>query len=560
MLTTWREGRKVRHRTVASLTHRPQAEIDALEAVLNRGEAPGCGPVGCELSGGLRHGDVSAIWAMADKLGLPEVLGPAGPRRDQAMALVVGRVARPASKLATLGWLAGTTMGQDLGLAEMASDDAYAAMDWLVSRQGQIEKALASKHLADPARNPRRMALFDLTSTWVEGSCCELAAFGYSRDKKRGRKQVEFAVLAAPDGTPVAVRAFKGNTDDATACLAGIKAVAEDLGMERAVLVGDRGSVTSTRIEDLKAKGLGWVGALKRSQIKTLADDDGPLQMSLSTTRDFAEIASEDYPGERLIACWNPHTAAHRAAKRERLVAATIADLDKIGARVASGRLRAEKAIALAVGKVINKHHAARFCQVQIANRSIKWGRDKPAIDQDALLDGVYVIRTSVPADQMGAADTVRAYKALSKVEQDFASIKGFDTGCRPIWHRLAPRVEAHLLICLLAAHLTFHLRQAWAPLTYADENPDPSPHPVKPRQRSQSAAKKASTRKLPDGTPTRPFRGVLDHLALIQRANLDITVGAHTQRATVTATPDPLQAEALRLIGHPIPDHFAPS
>jgi transposase len=404
------------------------------------------------------------------------------------------------------------------------------------------------------------MALFDLTSTWVEGSHCELAAFGYSRDKKRGRRQVEFAVLAAPDGTPVAVRAFKGNTDDATACLTGIKAVAEDLGMERAVLVGGRGSVTSTRIADLKEAGLGWVGALKRAQIKALAEDDGPLQMSLFDARDFAEIASEDYPGERLIACWNPHTAERRAQKRERLVAATVEDLDKIGARVAAGRLKSEKAIGLAVGKIINKHNVGRFCQVQIGPGVIKYGCDQPAIKQDALLDGVYVIRTSLPAAQMGAADTVRAYKALSKVEQDFASIKGFDIEARPIWHRLAGRVEAHLLICLLASYLAFHLRKAWAPITFADEHPDALPDPVKPRHRSASAQKKASTRRLPDGQPARSFRGVLDQLALIQRANITITAGHHAETTTVTATPDAFQAEALRLIGAPIPDQFPPS
>ncbi|MDR2374196.1 MAG: IS1634 family transposase [Bifidobacteriaceae bacterium] len=558
---TWRDGAKVRHRTLASLTHMPAAEVDALEAVLNRGERPGpSGPVGAEISGGTRHGDVAAVWAMADKLGLPGLLGPAGPRRDQALALVVARLARPASKLATLAWLADTTLGRDLGLDGMTSDDAYEAMDWLGARQGAVEQALAAKHLMDPAANPARLALFDLTSTWVEGTCCPLAEFGYSRDKKRGKRQIEFAILAAPDGTPVAVRPFKGSTSDPTAALAAIKALAEEFKMDRAVLVGDRGMVTNTTIADLKANQMGWVGALKRPQIKALADDQGPLQMSLFDTQDLAEITSPDYPGERLIACDNPPAGAHRAAKRERLVEATLADLAKVMARVEKGRLRSERAIGVAVGKVIDAHHAARFVQVRIGPGEFAYGRNQPAIAQDAMLDGIYVIRTSLTADQMGAADAVLCYKRLSKVEQDFASMKGFDVQVRPIWHHLGHRVASHLLICLLAAHLAFHLRKAWAPITFADEEPDPAPDPVKPRKRSTSSARKASTRKLADGTRARSFRDVLDHLSLIQRSTVTVTVGAQATILERTAVLDTAQAEAFRLIGATMPTRFSPS
>ncbi|MDR1426831.1 MAG: IS1634 family transposase [Bifidobacteriaceae bacterium] len=555
---SWREGTKVKHHTVASLTDLPDEQVDALEAVLNHGARPagaGAAAPGVRVGAGLRHGDVAAIWAEAAKLGLPGLLGPAGRMRDIVLALVTARLAHPASKAATLDWLRDTTLGQDLGLGDLATDDAYAAMDWLASRQDQIEAALAKRHLADPAANPGRLALFDLTSTWMEGHCCPWSRFGYSRDRKRGKQQIEFALVTNPDGVPVALRVFDGNTSDPEACETAVEDLAEKFAMDRAVLVGDRGMVTNTRIADIKGHaGMGWIGALKHAQIRALAADQGPLQMSLFDEEALAEIADDAYPGERLIACRNPLTAERQAAKRERLVAATLADLDQIGARVEAGRLKDEKAIALAVGKVIGKHKVAKLVSVEIGKGLLKHGRNREAIEAEAALDGVYVVRTSLSEDEMGRDDVVRSYKRGSRVEQDFASIKGDDIEVRPVWHYRADRVVSHLLICMLASYLSWHLRRVWAPLTFMDECPEALPHPVAPRERSEQADAKAHTRRDADGEPLRPFREVLQHLSLMQRVVVEVATGAGTVRYTRTTEATPLQARAFALIGAPVP------
>jgi hypothetical protein len=549
---TWREGRKVRHATVATLTHLPDAQVDALEAVLNHGAGaarPGTdGEV--TVSGGLRHGDVAAIWAMADKLGLPDILGPAGKERDLAIALVVARLARPASKADTLTWLEDTTLGVDLGLAGLATDDAYAAMDWLVARKGKIEDALAKRHLSDPAVNPGRLAMFDLTSTWMEGRCCPLAFHGYSRDKKKGKAQIEFALVTNPDGIPVALRVFDGNTSDPKACVAAIEALADRFGMTDAVLVGDRGMVTNTRIKDLRQReGMEWIGALKRAQIKALADDQGPLQLSLFDEADLSEISDDRYPGERLVVCRNPATAEFQAAKRERLVAATLAKIEPIATRVAKGTLVEAADISLAVGKVIDKYKVAKLVQVRVAKGKIAYGPNKPAIKAEGELDGIYVVRTSLTEERMGRDDVVRSYKRLSRVEQDFGMIKGDDISVRPVWHHRADRVTAHLLVCMLAAYLSWHLRQAWAPLTFTDEHPDPEPHPVKPRKRSKSALAKAATRHDPSGGRLRSFRGLLDHLSLLQRVTVEVATAASPVAYTRLTEPTEDQAYAFWLV-----------
>ena len=559
----YREGGKVKTVTVANLTSLPEEVVDEIDAMLKahraaKGQTPARAGILVELGQvtvdrQLRHGDVAAIWAVACKLGLPKMLGPACPERDAVMALVVARLARPASKASTLRWLEDTTLGADLGLEGLDTDGAYAAMDWLAGRQPSLERALAAKHLSDPAANPSRMALADLTSVWMEGVSCPLAQFGYSRDKKRGKTQIEFALVTNPEGVPVALRVFEGNTNDSDACVEVIEALAAEFHMDQAVLVGDRGMVTGTRIADLRERGkMGWIGALTHAQIRALAGDQRPLQMSLFDERDDLAVITDDaFPGERLVACHNPLTAKRAAAKRERLIQATLADLDKVRARVHKGTLRKAADIGEAVGKVIGKHKAAKFIATQIGDRKLVYQRDVLAVQAEEAADGVYVIRTSLEAEQMPAADVVRSYKRLSRVEQDFAIIKGDDVQVRPVWHRRADRVTAHLLICMLASYLAWHLRQAWAELTFTDTCPDPEPDPVKPRTRSEQAQSKASTGLDADGNPVRSFRDMLDHLASMSRDTITLRPGVTTD---ILPAPTRTQARAFELIGAPIP------
>ena len=411
------------------------------------------------------------------------------------MALIISRVVKPASKLATTTWWDDTTLGADLGVAGASTDEVYAAMDWLLARQDGIEAALAARHLA-PQVNPARMALFDLTSAWVEGSHCPLAKRGYSRDGKKGLAQIEYGLLTDPAGRPVAVRVFAGNTADPSAFITAVEVVRTRFGLTDLVMVGDRGMITSARIAALrKDTDLGWLTALRAPQVAALAADDGPLQLSLFDQVDLAQITHPDYPGERLIACRNPALAAERARKRAALLAATETALAPITAAVTAGRLVGADRIGVKVGKIIDRYKMAKHLQLTITDTSLSITRDQARIDAEAALDGIYVLRTSVPADQLDPPAVVRAYKNLASVERDFRSIKVDDLALRPIHHRLEDRVRAHVLIAMLAAYLTWHLRRAWAPLTFTDEHPPQRDNPVTPAQRSTTAARKASRR-----------------------------------------------------------------
>jgi transposase len=426
------------------------------------------------------HGGDVAVHAMAVKLGLPKLLGPASAQRDLALALIVSRVVSPGSKLSTLAWWADTTLGADLGVDGAGTDEAYAAMDWLGARQDAIEARLARRHLA-PAANPQRMALFDLSSSWLEGMHCPLGERGHSRDGKKGKVQIEYGLLTDPGGRPVAVRVFEGNTADPAAFTEIVQVVRDTFGLRRMVMVGDRGMITSARVEALKEldKNYGWITALRGPAIKKLMADDGPLQLSLFDEQDLAEITSGDFPGERLVACRNPALAAERARKREDLLAATEKLLAPIVARVAAGRLRGAAKIGTAVGKVIGKYKMGKHFDVTITDDSLTVTRRQDQINQEAALDGIYVIRTPVPPGELDAAGVVTAYKNLKHVERDFRHIKADDLDLRPVFHRLEKRVKAHVLICMLAAYLTWHLRRAWAPLTYTDEDPPAQANPV---------------------------------------------------------------------------------
>jgi hypothetical protein len=555
---TYREGKRVRNETVANLSALPEHVIDGIDAGLKGAQLV---PAGSEFSiaRSLPHGHVAAVAAMAHQLGFPALLGPACRSRDLVLALIISRVVRPASKLSTLGWWADCTLGADLDVAGAATDEIYAAMDWLVGRQDAIESKLAAKHLG-PDVNPSRMALFDLTSSWVTGRCCELAARGYSRDGKKGCEQIEYGILTDPAGRPVAVRVFPGNTADPDAFTDIVEVVRTGFGLENLVLVGDRGMITSARIAALRklnddpdtATDFGWITALRAPQVATLAVDDGPLQMSLFDTQDLAEIAHPDFPGERLIACRNPALAVERARKRDELLAATDKLLAPIIARVAAGRLTGADKIGVAVGKVINKHKVGKHFDYQITDTSLAVQRRHDQIAAEAALDGIYVLRTTVPADQLDAAGVITSYKNLANVERDFRIIKVDDLDLRPIHHRLDDRVRAHVLICMLACYLIWHLRKAWAPMTFTDEHPPTRDNPVAPAQRSAGADAKASTGHDTAGNPLRSFRGLLTHLATLTRNQIRFT-GADTDVPILTNPTDD-QRRAFTLIGTPIP------
>jgi len=549
---TWRDGGTVRHETLANLSGLPEQTVALIEAALKGAPLVAAGQA-MTITRSLPHGHVAAVHAMAAKLGLPALLGPACPQRDLALALVISRVVAPGSKLSTLAWWSDTTLGADLGVARVSDDDVYAAMDWLGGRQDAIEARLARRHLA-PEANPSRMALFDLSSSWLEGTRCPLAARGWSRDGKKAKLQIEYGLLTDPEGRPVAVRVLPGNTGDPAAFTEIATVVRDKFKLARMVMVGDRGMITSARIGALREQddGFAWITALRAPAIRKLMTDDGPLQLSLFDEQDLAEITSEDFPGERLICCRNPFLAAGRARNREDLLAATERLLRPLIDRVAAGRLRGADAIGMAVGKVIGKHKMAKHLQVTITDTTLAVTRRQDSIKAEAALDGIYVIRTPVPQAGLDAAGVVTAYKNLKYVERDFRHIKSDDLDLRPVFHRLTRRVKAHVLICMLAAYLVWHLRRAWAPLTYTDEEPQQQDNPVAPARRSAAAAAKAARKHDQDGRTYHSFRGLLAHLATLTRNQ--VRFGATGTEIPVLAEPTSTQRQAFDLIGAAIP------
>jgi hypothetical protein len=555
---TYRDGGKVKHETLANLSGLPEQAVDAIEAALKGTPLVPAGQA-VTITSSLPHGHVAAVHAMAARLGLPALLGPAGRPRDLALALVVSRVVAPASKLSTLAWWDDVTLGADLGVAGASTDDIYAAMDWLEDRQDAIEAELARRHLA-PEVNPSRMALFDLSSSWLEGTRCPLAARGYSRDGKKGRLQIEYGLLTDPAGRPVAVRVLPGNTGDPAAFTGIVDVVRDKFGLAQMVMVGDRGMITSARIaalnqqEDGTARPdpYGWITALRAPAIRKLMAEGGPLQLSLFDEQDLAEITSPDFPGERLVACRNPALAADRARKREDLLQATEKLLAPILARVQAGRLAGAGPIGVEVGKVISKYKTGKHFGLTITDTSLTVERRQDQIDAEAVLDGFYVLRTPLPASQLDGPAVVAAYKNLKYVERDFRSIKSDDLDLRPVFHRLEDRVRAHVLICMLACYLTWHLRKAWAPLTFTDQNPPAPENPVAPARRSAAAQAKASRQHDAAGRPCRSFRGLIEHLATLARNQVRFTGTAVT--VPMLTEPTSAQQEAFDLIGTPIP------
>ncbi len=547
-----REGTRVRKETLANLTHLPPETIEAVRASL-AGKTLVVAGEGLELARSLAHGHLAAVSVMANQLGLPDLLGPSCKERDIAYALILARVVHPRPKLATTKWWADTTLARDFALEDVSTDEVYAAMDWLGEHQGAIEAALATRHLKVEA-NPAALAYFDLSSSWVEGTKNELAARGYSRDKKRGVAQIEYGLLTDRDGRPVAIEVFPGNTGDPTAFIAVVESVRTRFGLNRLTMVGDRGMITSARIRALREDTtLGWLTCLRAPQIVQLASEDGPLQLSLFDERDLAEFTHPNYPHERLIACRNPLLAAERTRKRGELLAATEAAMATIVAAVESGQLRGADKIGLRVGKVLNKWKMAKHFEVSITDSTLRVTRRQHAIDAEAALDGIYVLRTTLREHEMDAAGVVSAYKDLANVERDFRHIKVDDLSLRPIHHRLETRVRAHVFICMLAAYLVWHLRETLAPLTFTDEAPPTRDNPVAPAVRSKPAAKKAATKRNGADEEVRGFRELLDHLSSLTRNTVRVTSESSSE-FELLATPTPTQRRVFELLGASVP------
>jgi hypothetical protein len=550
---SYRDGAKVKTRTLANLSRWPEAKVEALRRVL-KGEPLGAAPARLEILRSLPHGHVAAVLGMTRKLGLVRLL----PRRPErlarlALALVVARVIEPAAKLATARQLseasAAHSLGAVLDLGAVDEDELYAALDLLGAAQPQIEAALARRHLQDGC-----LVLYDLTSSWLEGRCCELARFGYSRDGKRDKLQIVFGLLCNAAGCPIAVEVFEGDTADPATLSDQVAKLKGRFALDRVVLVGDRGMLTSARIEqDLKPAGLDWITALRAPAIQTLAAQAGPLQPSLFDQRDLAEITSPDYPGERLIVCRNPDLAAERARKRAELLAATEQDLAKIRAATLRARrpLRGQAAIALKVGAVLGRRQVAKHFGLTITDEGLSFARDDAAIAQEAALDGFYVLRTSVPAEALDAPATVLAYKSLAHAERAFRSLKSVDLEVRPIHHRLAGRVRAHVFLCMLAYHVVWHLRQALAPLLFDDHDRAGAAadraSPVAAARVSPAAAAKARTKRTAAGRPVHSWRSLRQDLATLTRNTVRL---GDAPPLILLTRPTPLQQDVFHRLG----------
>ena len=542
---SYRVGSSVKHRTLASLTALPETVIDAIERSL-RGERLVPADEAFSIRRSLPHGHVAAVLGMVRTLGLPGLLDRRPSRmRDLAIALVAGRLITPASKLATATLLGTTTLGAACGVEGADENELYSAMDWLLARQGRIERALAGRHLGAGS-----LVLYDLTSVYMEGSHCALARFGHSRDHRPDRPQVEFGLLTDARGCPVAVEAFPGNTADPATVEAQIDKLRVRFDLTDIVLVGDRGMLTSARIERLRETGgIGWVSCLRAPAIRGLVEA-GDLQLSLFDERNLAEITSPQFPGERLVVCRNPALALERARKREALLAATEAALAKVAAAVEAGRLRSAAAIGLRAGRVVNAKKVAKHFALDIAEGHFAYRRRTDTIAAEAALDGLYVVRTSVTAERLDAPAVVETYKRLAAVERDFRALKGDDLAVRPIFHWREDRVRAHLFLCFLAAYVRWHLEAAWAPLLFRDEAPPARTDPVAPPERSDVARAKERDKRTPDGLRVGSFPSLMAELATLAR-NRVIPAGLGEEAAFNKLTePTPLQARAFELIG----------
>jgi len=543
----YRDGGKVKNRTLANLSHWPPAKVDLLRRVL-RDEPLTPSTTLFEVLASRHHGHVQAVRTAMHHLGVDTLIASRPSReRDLIVAMVAARILEPDSKLATTRWWHTTTLPADLEVSDADEDTLYEAMDWLLDRQARIEQKLAARHLRAGG-----LVLYDLTSSSFEGTTCPLAAFGHNRDGKKGKLQVNYGLLTDGRGCPVAVSVFPGNTGDPPTLLPAVQQVRERFGIETLVIVGDRGMISQTQITALQSlEGVDWITALKTGAIRALMAD-GHLQLGLFDERNLFELTHPDFPGERLVACRNPELAKLRTHKRQALLEATVTELEKVRVMVARGTLKGRDAIGVRVGKVVNKYKVAKHVQLEIHDDRFAFQIDAARVAAEAALDGIYVIRTSVPAARLGAADAVRHYKQLSDVERAFRALKTIDLKVRPIRHRLEARVRAHIFLCLLAYYVEWHMREAWRPLLFGDEDQAAkrTRDPVAPAKRSPAALRKVHTKVLDDGTPVHSFPTLLKELSsIVRNVCRPRSAGAEAPTFELTTTPTPTQHRAYELL-----------
>ena len=549
---SFRENGRVRKRTLANLSDWPTTLVEGFRTLLKGGVA--VAEQGIAIRRALPHGHAAAVLGTIRAIGLDRLLGKPTDKRlaPLTIALIASRLVSPAPKLATARDLAADTacssLGRLLQLGAVDEVELYRALDWLGARQAAIEGALARRHLKDGA-----LVLYDVSSSWLEGRCCELARFGYSRDGKKGKLQIVYGLLCAADGCPVAVEVFEGNTADPMTLSAQIDKLKERFGLSRVVLVGDRGMITSARIRDeLRPAGLDWITALRAPQIRALVDA-GAFQLSLFDERDLAEITAPDFPGERLVVCRNPLLAEERTRKREDLLHATEAALTKLADQIARGTgPTGQDKIARGVGRIENRYKLAKLFDITVAEDGFTFGRNHARIADEARLDGFYVIRTSVEDKALAAENVVGAYKSLARVERAFRSLKTVDLHLRPIHHWLAPRVRAHVFLCMLACHVEWHMRERLKPILFDDDDPAAAARErtsiVAPAQPSPAALRKRASKLTANGGPVHSFHSLLRDLATCTLNEMTTTLNA-AYSFTLVATPTPIQAQAFRLL-----------
>ena len=537
---SYREGGKVKKETLANLSDFPDHRIAALRSMLAGKELVDIDSIQVERS--MPHGHVEAILSMMGRLNIASLLDAEPSRqRDLVVAMIAQRIVSPGSKLFTTRVLQQSTLAEELHIGAPDADDLYDALDWLIERQPSIEQGLAKRHLQTGGT-----ALYDLSSSYFEGRTCPLAMRGYSRDKRRGSLQLVYGLLCDRDGRPVAIEAFPGNTIDSKTVQSQITKLKQKFALERAIFVSDRGMVTYANLAALGADNIDWITALKAPQVKKLAIS-GVLPLTLFEHENLAQISADDYPGERLVVCRNPLVAQERRRKRESLLAATEALLSDISVRVAAGTLHGKAQIGIAVGECIKKYKMKKHITLEIEDQRFRFARKTEQIAAEAQLDGIYILRTSLSDDACGRQDVVRSYKQLSRVERAFRTLKGVDLEIQPIGHYLEKRVRAHIFLVMLVYYVEWHLRAAWAPLLFKDEQPPVAADPVSKALPSEQARRKASHQRTEDGTVVHSFKTLLGELAT--RARATIRIAESEVKFTRLVQPTPIVERALRLV-----------
>ena len=539
--------RRVQKETIANLTPLGDELVEIIRCAL-RGEEVAPVEQIFEVVCSPHHGHVQAVRMAMKRLGFEELIASKRSReRDLAVAMVAARILEPDSKLATTRWWHTTTLPEDLGVADAGEDELYAAMDWVVERQRRIEKKLAARHLEE-----RGLVLYDLTSSYFEGTRCPLAALGHNRGGKKGKPQVNYGLLTDRRGCPVSVSVHSGDTGDPTTLMLQVETLRREFRINSFVLVGDRGMIGKKQIDKLRdVQGIEWITALKSKQISKLVKDE-TIELGLFDERDLFEFTHSDFPGERLVVCRNPLVAERRAHTRESLIEATMAELEKVKGMVTRGSLKNTDKIGVRVGRVVNKYKVAKHFHLDIGEEHFVYRLLEDKIAAEAAMDGLYVIRTSLANERMDSAEVVRSYKQLSHVEQAFRSLKSIDLKVRPIYHHLEKRVRAHIFLCMLAYYVEWHMKEAWRELLFSDEEQQAKKtrDPVAPAKRSAEALKKVRGKRLEDGTEAHSFRTLLESLSTIAR-NTCRRKGAHPGEPcfTMTTTPNAKQKRAVDLI-----------